>query len=114
MLLCPRLTWSAFFLSSPPRLIPVPQDEPFHVAQAQTYCTGDYWTWDPKITTPPGLFVSAYGRFLLILTMVKQICFELSVEASLPFSVQYRGAQIYRASFSADAANCLNSLIVFL
>ncbi|KAI0639061.1 glucosyltransferase [Trametes polyzona] len=32
-------------------------DEPFHVPQAQAYCKGDYWTWDPKITTPPGLYV---------------------------------------------------------
>ncbi|KAI0768618.1 glucosyltransferase [Trametes elegans] len=32
-------------------------DEPFHVPQAQAYCRGDYWTWDPKITTPPGLYV---------------------------------------------------------
>jgi alpha-1,2-glucosyltransferase len=30
------------------------QDEFFHVPQAQKYCNGDY-TWDPKITTPPGL-----------------------------------------------------------
>jgi alpha-1,2-glucosyltransferase len=30
------------------------QDEFFHVPQAQLYCKGDY-TWDPKITTPPGL-----------------------------------------------------------
>ncbi|PIL30951.1 hypothetical protein GSI_07120 [Ganoderma sinense ZZ0214-1] len=32
-------------------------DEPFHVPQAQAYCNGDYWSWDPKITTPPGLYV---------------------------------------------------------
>ncbi|RPD58361.1 glucosyltransferase [Lentinus tigrinus ALCF2SS1-6] len=32
-------------------------DEPFHVPQAQAYCKGDYWSWDPKITTPPGLYV---------------------------------------------------------
>lgn len=31
------------------------QDEPFHVPQAQAYCKGDWFTWDPKITTPPGL-----------------------------------------------------------
>lgn len=31
------------------------QDEPFHVPQAQAYCKGEYTTWDPKITTPPGL-----------------------------------------------------------
>jgi|TARA_R110002003_G_scaffold52_29_gene4631 alpha-1,2-glucosyltransferase len=30
------------------------QDEFFHIPQAQKYCQGDY-TWDPKITTPPGL-----------------------------------------------------------
>ncbi|KZT06292.1 glycosyltransferase family 59 protein [Laetiporus sulphureus 93-53] len=32
-------------------------DEPFHVPQAQAYCAGDYWKRDPKITTPPGLYV---------------------------------------------------------
>jgi hypothetical protein len=32
-----------------------PKDEFFHVPQAQKYCAGDY-TWDPKITTPPGLY----------------------------------------------------------
>ncbi|KAI8995441.1 glucosyltransferase [Trametes punicea] len=32
-------------------------DEPFHVPQAQAYCRGEYWTWDPKITTPPGLYL---------------------------------------------------------
>lgn len=32
------------------------QDEFFHVPQAQRYCNNDY-TWDPKITTPPGLRV---------------------------------------------------------
>jgi alpha-1,2-glucosyltransferase len=34
----------------------------FHVPQAKRYCNGDY-TWDPKITTPPGLQVS----FIMIL-----------------------------------------------
>ena len=36
------------------------QDEPFHVPQAQAYCKGDYWSWDPKITTPPGLYVGLH------------------------------------------------------
>ncbi|KAF2269232.1 alpha-1,2 glucosyltransferas-like protein alg10 [Lojkania enalia] len=31
-------------------------DEIFHVPQAQRYCNRD-WRWDPKITTPPGLYV---------------------------------------------------------
>ncbi|KAJ4347563.1 glucosyltransferase [Ascochyta clinopodiicola] len=39
----------------------VPQpylDEFFHVPQAQKYCKGDF-SWDPKITTPPGLYLVA-------------------------------------------------------
>ncbi|KAF8078328.1 glucosyltransferase [Lyophyllum atratum] len=32
-------------------------DEPFHIPQAQAYCRGEFSTWDPKITTPPGLYV---------------------------------------------------------
>lgn len=27
--------------------------------QAQRYCRGDFWTWDPKLTTPPGLYLFA-------------------------------------------------------
>ncbi|KAK7191019.1 hypothetical protein DPSP01_007809 [Paraphaeosphaeria sporulosa] len=33
-------------------------DEYFHVPQAQRYCQKDY-TWDPKITTPPGLYLAS-------------------------------------------------------
>jgi alpha-1,2-glucosyltransferase len=29
------------------------------VRQAQVYCSGDFGTWDPKITTPPGLYVGS-------------------------------------------------------
>lgn len=32
-------------------------DEPFHIPQAQAYCSGDFMRWDPKITTPPGLYL---------------------------------------------------------
>ncbi|KAF8932809.1 hypothetical protein BGZ58_006778 [Dissophora ornata] len=39
-------------------VVPDPyMDEIFHVPQAQRYCQGDFWTWDPKLTTPPGLYV---------------------------------------------------------
>lgn len=40
------------------------QDEPFHLSQTQRYCQGDWGTWDPKITTFPGLYVAgvAYAR----------------------------------------------------
>ncbi|KAG9190720.1 alpha-1,2-glucosyltransferase [Alternaria panax] len=39
------------------RQVPNPYlDEYFHIPQAQKYCKGDY-SWDPKITTPPGLYL---------------------------------------------------------
>ncbi|KAI9745418.1 MAG: glucosyltransferase [Claussenomyces sp. TS43310] len=41
-------------------------DEFFHVRQAQKYCTGDFKTWDPKITTPPGLYAVS-AAFLRVL-----------------------------------------------
>jgi alpha-1,2-glucosyltransferase len=44
-------------------------DEIFHVRQAQAYCEGRFRTWDPKITTPPGLYLLSYlllkGRDLI-------------------------------------------------
>eukprot|EP00636_Phaeomonas_parva_P006118 CAMPEP_0118875862 /NCGR_PEP_ID=MMETSP1163-20130328/16761_1 /TAXON_ID=124430 /ORGANISM="Phaeomonas parva, Strain CCMP2877" /LENGTH=459 /DNA_ID=CAMNT_0006811411 /DNA_START=206 /DNA_END=1585 /DNA_ORIENTATION=- len=37
--------------------VPEPyMDEPFHLQQTQKYCAGDYDSWDPKITTFPGLY----------------------------------------------------------
>jgi alpha-1,2-glucosyltransferase len=32
-------------------------DEIFHVPQAQRYCDSDFTNYDPKITTPPGLYL---------------------------------------------------------
>ncbi|KAL8483882.1 hypothetical protein ACS0TY_026534 [Phlomoides rotata] len=31
-------------------------DEIFHVPQVQQYCRGNFGSWDPMITTPPGLY----------------------------------------------------------
>ncbi|KAJ9542537.1 hypothetical protein OSB04_029043 [Centaurea solstitialis] len=48
-------------------IVPEPyMDEIFHVPQAQKYCAGKFKSWDPMITTPPGLyFLSlAYVAFL--------------------------------------------------
>ncbi|XP_073026341.1 dol-P-Glc:Glc(2)Man(9)GlcNAc(2)-PP-Dol alpha-1,2-glucosyltransferase isoform X2 [Primulina eburnea] len=40
------------------RIVPDPyMDEIFHVPQAQKYCGGNFRSWDPMITTPPGLYV---------------------------------------------------------
>lgn len=36
-------------------------DEVFHVPQAQAYWEGKWTQWDPKITTPPALYVFSYG-----------------------------------------------------
>ncbi|KAH8691341.1 putative glucosyltransferase [Talaromyces proteolyticus] len=35
-------------------------DEVFHVGQAQAYWANNWSHWDPKITTPPGLYVWSY------------------------------------------------------
>jgi alpha-1,2-glucosyltransferase len=35
-------------------------DEVFHVPQAQAYWAGQWTHWDPKITTPPGLYLWSY------------------------------------------------------
>ncbi|EXJ90541.1 hypothetical protein A1O1_03644 [Capronia coronata CBS 617.96] len=43
------------------QLVPVPYlDEFFHVPQAQAYWLGKWTQWDPKITTPPGLYIFSY------------------------------------------------------
>ncbi|XP_024538006.1 dol-P-Glc:Glc(2)Man(9)GlcNAc(2)-PP-Dol alpha-1,2-glucosyltransferase-like [Selaginella moellendorffii] len=39
-------------------IVPDPyMDEIFHVPQAQRYCKRDFYTWDPMITTLPGLYL---------------------------------------------------------
>ncbi|KAJ4788262.1 hypothetical protein LUZ62_017106 [Rhynchospora pubera] len=39
------------------RIVPQPyMDEIFHIPQAQQYCKGNFRSWDPMITTPPGLY----------------------------------------------------------
>ncbi|GME80593.1 unnamed protein product [Ambrosiozyma monospora] len=35
-------------------------DEIFHYPQTQAYCAGNFTHWDPKITTPPGLYLVGY------------------------------------------------------
>jgi alpha-1,2-glucosyltransferase len=37
------------------------QDEIFHVPQAQRYCQAQFDTYDPKLTTPPGLYFVSLG-----------------------------------------------------
>lgn len=40
------------------------QDEIFHVPQAREYCKGNFFSWDPMITTPPGLYVICFSEFM--------------------------------------------------
>lgn len=49
------------------------QDEIFHVPQAQQYCKGNFTSWDPMITTPPGLWV--FFCFLLLHLIMIQVYF---------------------------------------
>ncbi|OQN96852.1 hypothetical protein B0A48_17406 [Cryoendolithus antarcticus] len=53
----PTLLWFAAVNST----VPDPYlDEAFHVPQAKQYCDGRFFPWDPKITTPPGLYFVSY------------------------------------------------------
>lgn len=35
-------------------------DEVFHIGQAQAYLRGQWHVWDPKLTTPPGLYLASW------------------------------------------------------
>ncbi|KAJ9367550.1 CAZyme family GT59 [Paecilomyces variotii] len=50
-----------FWLAKINATVPEPYlDEVFHVRQAQTYWAHNWTQWDPKITTPPGLYLWSY------------------------------------------------------
>jgi DIE2/ALG10 family. len=44
-------------------------DEIFHVRQAQTYWAHNWTQWDPKITTPPGLYLWSYALCAVLLLL---------------------------------------------
>lgn len=55
------LVLNSFWQSRINSSIPQPYlDEVFHVGQAQTYWRHQWTQWDPKITTPPGLYLWSY------------------------------------------------------
>ncbi|KAH9876326.1 hypothetical protein J1614_004205 [Plenodomus biglobosus] len=88
---------AAFWFSRVSREVPQPYlDEYFHVPQAQKYCNGNY-TWDPKITTPPGLYL--VSRILKPLlgcnTSSLRVLNTLSLCALVPLS--YRLLRLLRA-----------------
>ncbi|GMI96513.1 homolog of yeast ALG10 [Hibiscus trionum] len=66
------------------RIVPDPyMDEIFHIPQAQKYCNGDFMSWDPMITTPPGLYYLSLVHvaalfpikyFLLLASSFPEVC----------------------------------------
>lgn len=51
-------------------VVPEPYlDEAFHIPQAQAYWAHKWTQWDPKITTPPGLYIFSYAACALILLL---------------------------------------------
>ncbi|KAF1983069.1 glycosyltransferase family 59 protein [Aulographum hederae CBS 113979] len=56
----------SLWLQAVSREVPEPYlDEVFHVRQAQVYCAGKFDVWDPKITTPPGLYLLSYAIYFV-------------------------------------------------
>ncbi|KGO57190.1 Glycosyltransferase, ALG10 [Penicillium expansum] len=52
------------------KAVPEPYlDEVFHVPQAQAYWAHKWTQWDPKLTTPPGLYLCSYIVFALVLLL---------------------------------------------
>ncbi|KKK26451.1 hypothetical protein ARAM_000247 [Aspergillus rambellii] len=50
------------------KVVPEPYlDEAFHIPQAQAYWAHKWTHWDPKITTPPGLYLFSYALCALTL-----------------------------------------------
>lgn len=54
-------TFYAIWFYQLKQTVPQPYlDEVFHIRQAQAYCAGQFHIWDPKITTPPGIYIISY------------------------------------------------------
>lgn len=52
------------------KAVPEPYlDEVFHVPQAQAYWSHKWTQWDPKLTTPPGLYLCSYIIFTIVLLL---------------------------------------------
>jgi alpha-1,2-glucosyltransferase len=52
------------------KTVPEPYlDEVFHVPQAQAYWSHNWTQWDPKLTTPPGLYLCSYIIFTIVLLL---------------------------------------------
>jgi len=59
-------------------------DEIFHITQTQRYCNGDWWYWDSKITTLPGLYFLSVALSQLVSAFMAQPLSSLSMSCSVP------------------------------
>lgn len=48
-------------------------DEKFHIEQTITYIKGNWSQWDPKITTPPGLYVIGWVNYHILKPIFKSM-----------------------------------------
>lgn len=63
----------SFWVQAVNSTVPEPYlDEVFHVPQAQAYWAGNWTQWDPKITTPPGLYLFSNAFNNLSKTILKR------------------------------------------
>lgn len=90
-------------------------DEFFHVRQALTYWSHQWHIWDPKITTPPGLYLVSYvglylGRLFPSVDLLQQLRAHNVIGILLIFLVvnQLIGASNKRADTIAIAHTALN------
>lgn len=60
-------------------------DEIFHLRQCSKYCDYQFHDWDPKITTPPGLYIMGfiYGKSLEYITGIKSLCKDYNILRSV-------------------------------
>ncbi|KAI9216013.1 DIE2/ALG10 family-domain-containing protein [Blastocladiella britannica] len=82
-------------------------DEPFHVPQAQAYCAGRFDVWDPKLTTPPGLYwltLAILRPVALAVTALAPHLPATTVEHLAEFFLGTTHQQQQHASWMLDAA----------
>ncbi|CAB4256105.1 dolichyl-P-Glc:Glc(2)Man(9)GlcNAc(2)-PP-dolichol alpha-1,2- glucosyltransferase [Maudiozyma barnettii] len=48
-------------------------DERFHIEQTITYIKGNWFQWDPKITTPPGLYILGWINYHIVRPICKSM-----------------------------------------
>ncbi|XP_021370347.1 putative Dol-P-Glc:Glc(2)Man(9)GlcNAc(2)-PP-Dol alpha-1,2-glucosyltransferase [Mizuhopecten yessoensis] len=58
-------------------------DEVFHVPQVQQYCSGNFSSWDPMITTLPGTYLASVGVLYPISMVTQQLLVDMCTTSIL-------------------------------